>query len=731
MRVYFRFLAPIAFAFCSLAAQAQTQTTIPLVAGWNLIGNGNAAILNVANATLFGDLTRVATVWKWVPAISKWAFYAPSLTSPELSNYALSKGYDVLATIAGGEGFWVNAKTPFSVSLPNGPPVLASSFQSSLLPGWSLIAIGESKGPSEFNRLLNATPSASGTDPLNVTTLWAWESSQSLWYFYAPSLMNSGGLAAYAQSKGYLDFTAASKKLGPGVGFWVNKPDTTTSTAAATTTSTAATTTTTSTTTTTTIALAPPTGVSVSNSATQTVGSLTFSSSTKLSVSWTAPGYSVDHYVISALEAIQNTAVTTIAAASSTSATLIGLKSATPYSVSVKACANSACASVGSAAAVSATTSNEVWQVQDQGIGGVGNTWNQAQKIIADGNTKAWAFAYGSGAGSGLEGTTRLFYDPDFSDKAQKGVKVGYTTSVATTNPSSVKSFTPATGYGLRFVRNTNNYTIDTSMPVPLSAAMGGKIRLFMEFSYTAPGNKVGIYYIDSEDGYTGLDYNKGSATVCSTDDEFAVGGNCAPTLAVGGNSQSSTGIDTARQFKIGYPILTDWRWNGDPGTFMVFSMNTATGACSSNAAGMGYAQWDGSKWSVTNVSGCPKYWEHMQAPVPLHLGGVKYKMYYGHADLSDTSCSSSSPTPGSKKVLYADGAVSGSATTVEFEDWEAKDNQRDITFLWPDGTELDSCSEKKFDDFAVYMPTFSTDYQVMYMVNENSWIAMAVLLNP
>ena len=46
----------------------------------------------------------------------------------------------------------------------------------------------------------------------------------SSWYFYAPSLAASGGLSAYITGKGYLDFTAGGKTLGPGVGFWVNRP---------------------------------------------------------------------------------------------------------------------------------------------------------------------------------------------------------------------------------------------------------------------------------------------------------------------------------------------------------------------------------------------------------------------------------------------------------------------------------------------------------------------------
>ena len=75
-----------------------------------------------------------------------------------------------------------------------------------------------------FYLSLSATPSAAGTVPQNLTTLWAWDNSASQWYFYAPQLDASGGLANYISSKGYLDFTKNSKTLGKGQGFWVNKP---------------------------------------------------------------------------------------------------------------------------------------------------------------------------------------------------------------------------------------------------------------------------------------------------------------------------------------------------------------------------------------------------------------------------------------------------------------------------------------------------------------------------
>ena len=62
MRVCSRYLVLIAFLLSSPGTQAQTPTA--LAAGWNLIGNGSTADLNVADATLFGDPGKVVTVWK-------------------------------------------------------------------------------------------------------------------------------------------------------------------------------------------------------------------------------------------------------------------------------------------------------------------------------------------------------------------------------------------------------------------------------------------------------------------------------------------------------------------------------------------------------------------------------------------------------------------------------------------------------------------------------------------
>jgi hypothetical protein len=203
---------------------------VPLVLqpGWNLVGNGQDQPLAIA--TVFGDAQNVTTVWKWDVAKTGWQFYAPSMDTVALQSYATSNGYGVLTNINPGEGFWVNAIQPFSVTQPGGIAITGNDFATgkpyALKPNWNLIAIGTALTPSDFNKGLSATQPSAGTIPFNVTTLWAWDNSASKWYFYAPSLEGQGGSALfdYTASKGYLDFTANSKLLGSGMGFWVNKP---------------------------------------------------------------------------------------------------------------------------------------------------------------------------------------------------------------------------------------------------------------------------------------------------------------------------------------------------------------------------------------------------------------------------------------------------------------------------------------------------------------------------
>lgn len=192
-----------------------TLTPVDFIQGWNLLGNGSDTPIDVAK--IFSDHNRFTTVWKWIAAESAWAFHAPSLAAQGgsvLADYVTSKGYQLLNTIAGGEGYWVNAKQTGSVNVSSGNTISVATLGPRLTVGWNLVSIGETATPKQF------CDAQSG----GVTTLWAWDSTNSAWYFYAPSLDASSILSSYITGKGYLDFTVAGKTLGPGAGFWVNKP---------------------------------------------------------------------------------------------------------------------------------------------------------------------------------------------------------------------------------------------------------------------------------------------------------------------------------------------------------------------------------------------------------------------------------------------------------------------------------------------------------------------------
>lgn len=201
-------------------------TSAGLVSGWNLLGNGLSNAISVSS--MFGNSNLVSTVWKWIASTSAWAFYTPTLGDGGAA-YASSKGYTVLTTIDGGEGFWVNAKDAFPVQL-SGNAVPTSRFADGLttnaLPtGWSLISIGDNKTPGQFANAIALNPPAAGTSiATSLTTLWAWDATVSGWYFYAPSLVNAGTQSSYINSKTYLDFTTLGKTLTPTTGFWVNHP---------------------------------------------------------------------------------------------------------------------------------------------------------------------------------------------------------------------------------------------------------------------------------------------------------------------------------------------------------------------------------------------------------------------------------------------------------------------------------------------------------------------------
>jgi hypothetical protein len=478
-------------------------------------------------------------------------------------------------------------------------------------------------------------------------------------------------------------------------------------------------------------ALAAPTAVTVATSGSQTVGSNTFGSSSKLAVAWAAPtGYVPDHYVVTATEPLMNTSVSSTVAGSATGVTLTQLKATTVYAVVVKACKDSACASSGSASAVSATTSAEYWQLQ-----GSGNTVSTLSKPVSDGNARLSATRFGAEAGMNAN-TVQFYYGP----KGVSGMAMAISGTASSTSSSSyLSSFTSyATTSGLRSPSNpTGIKDIMTGQGVPLSSAMGGKVRLFFESNDT--DGKTRIYSVDSVDGYVGRDFNSGSPSTCTTSSDYLATGNCPASVVIGvaGDSvNANTGFTAARQNKVAWPTLTDWRWDGAPGTFMVFTVDRLTG-CTTAQHNHAYAVWNGSKFVVQyDAAGCPKVFKAAQAALPMHIGDTRYKMYFGDPTITGgKSTSSTLPFVGPKKLIYADGRSTDNAATVEFEDWENVAAARNVHFLWPSGELLNDTAEGYIDDFHFLTPTGSLDLQVLYLsITDGSVVpfaATAVLLNP
>jgi hypothetical protein len=362
------------------------------------------------------------------------------------------------------------------------------------------------------------------------------------------------------------------------------------------------------------------------------------------------------------------------------------------------------------------------------------------RRIVSDGNVKIHAFRYGNDAPAALAGRVQLYYGP--LQMNAKGLAVGVTsTSANASSADSYLAFTSRAGTtGLvsppaaaPIVRD-----VATGQAVPLTAAMGGRVRLFFEAADAS--NRTRILSLDSQDGYTGLDFNSGAATVCSSTADYSSGGGCFPSVVLGVEGDATLPnprIQNARQFKIGYPTMTDWRWDGAPGTFMLFTTDFIAG-CSTSQRNHGYAVWSGTAWTVQYeaTGGCPKLFRSVQAGHPLHIGGVKYKLYYGDpSDVTGRLPGSMLPFLGPKKLIYGDGAISGDPARVDFEDWEATSAGRVLTFLWPNGTPMDATARGYIDDFSVVAPTGSLSLQVLYLAITDGTVApfttAAVLVNP
>ncbi len=472
------------------------------------------------------------------------------------------------------------------------------------------------------------------------------------------------------------------------------------------------------------------------------VGTTAYRSSSRLSASWTAPPAAVHHYVLTLTDGVTGAAVS--AQATDTRVTVSGLKSATPHTVSVKACLDEPCdSSLDGDASASAQTEAEYWQVR-----GSGGSYGTATRIVSDGNTYPFALPYGSWAG-GLSGRVQLYYNP--TSATEKGIKIAELSAAAGTSVASLSSYRPVSGFGLKQLcavggpdmtpctADTVAASVTTTQAVALDASMGGGVRLF--FESMGADRRTRVMYLDSRDGYVGRDFNAGAKTICDTAADYSTGGGCAPTVVIGVGSDAiagNPGLSNARQFKIGYPTRTDWRWNGQPGAFMVITAEFE-GACSSESFfNASLAVWDGASWVMEkDAAGCPRYMPGVQAPMPVHMGGTRYKMYFSNNTIPRTGMANPLTDTKPMKLVYADGGVAGDPSVVEFDDWEQIAQAREVYFLWPDGTTLNVANESALDDYIMFMPTGDPALQIMYgnMSIPGSglapFIGMASLVNP
>jgi hypothetical protein len=112
--------------------------------------------------------------------------------------------------------------------------------------------------------------------------------------------------------------------------------------------------------------------------------------------------------------------------------------------------------------------------------------------------------------------------------------------------------------------------------------------------------------------------------------------------------------------------------------------------------------------------NGCPKLLAGVQAPMPVHLGGARYKVYFNrHRQPGGVTNPQIAIKP--MQMLYADPEYSGDPAVVDFEDWEPLADAREIHYLWPDGSLLNEDNESKLDDYMIFAPTPDPKQLIMY----------------
>jgi hypothetical protein len=349
-----------------------------------------------------------------------------------------------------------------------------------------------------------------------------------------------------------------------------------------------------------------------------------YESSTKLLLSW-AESEAVDHYRVLYVDGVNSkeSSVET----EDNEVTLENLKAGTKYEISIVQCLDSDCSSASLSESVAGETSEEYWQIQ-----GEGSSYSDADHVVADGNTLSQV--------SRLEGDAlKMYYNPGMSsasgrhtpeefENQWKGVRVAIA-------DDDGKTFT-AIDSGIRNVCLLKNESesscpdgtlyVNASQAVPVKTETEEFVRLFFEATETEGAHLTKNYYLDSQDGLVGEDFDPStSSSICGDEDSgVAMAGECEPTLFLDEND----GLKNSRQAKIALPLLDSQYWDMLAGTFMVI---TGEDTCGATRDGLFYAQWDGGDWQLNrDEDDCAiPLATSGHGPVLLHLGEDSYKLYY------------------------------------------------------------------------------------------------------
>ncbi len=462
----------------------------------------------------------------------------------------------------------------------------------------------------------------------------------------------------------------------------------------------------------------------------------TYVSSGTAEIQWQVPQWSVDHYVVSAIDGVSD--METRVRVEQMSARFDGLKSDTEYTFTVTACGVSDCSDGVESEEVEIRTGEEYWQIEGEGA-----SYEDAVEVVEHGSTLSYVLPYGDWAPADLQGVVKYYYNamPSPGQGFEGGIRVA-------ASDEGYDVFEDVKALFLRECHEMGQQGAECPeqllemfafQVVPL---MSGKVRLFFEASSPADEDHLTrIYSLDSQDGYEGEDFNRAvDSDVCGDGEQWDLieDGDCEPELLIGSEEAGERSwLNQARQHKIGYPKMDSWLWDEAPGTFMIV---TGEDECGYTRDGLFYAVWDGSDWLVEQEDGCATPLVSAgHGPVVVHMGEARYKVYYEMYDYvsGNEGAWESKPT----QVLYADGLRTGDENVVELADWEDEDLAREIHFLWPDGTLLTDDEEAGLGDHVIWLPEQSLEEQVMYMnlggFDNPDWkkasagLGMARLVNP